>query len=91
MYELRRDGEAPLWRPRVDGRALASTSAPSLLGLSSVSEEVRATRAKQHKGALLPPSDPRCRPSGLRAAGCGQNALAPRPAAIFQRLIAFAC
>ena len=65
MYELRRDGEAPLWRPRVDGRALASTSAPSLLGLSSVSEQVRATRAKQHKSALLPPSDPRCRPSGL--------------------------
>ena len=45
----RRDGEAPLWCPRVDGRALASTSAPSLLSLTISEVGPSATGAKQHR------------------------------------------
>ena len=86
VCEPRRDGEAPLWRPRVDGWALAATSAPSLLGLTSDIRGSPSGRwAKQHRGRRF--CLPEARGAGLvaGAAGCGHDARAARPAALPQR------
>ena len=66
MYELRRDGGAPLRRPRVDAWALAATSAPSLLGLTISEVGPSATGAKQHKSRRF--CLPATRGAGLVAA-----------------------
>ena len=67
MYEQRRDGGAPLRRPRVDAWALAATRAPSLLGLSFRIPEVRALPGPSSTGAgaFAPPRQPRCRSHDL--------------------------
>ena len=66
MCEPRGDGEAPLWRPRVDAWALAATSAPSLLGLNlgyPRKSERKVGQAAQGP-ALLPLRGARCRRRG---------------------------
>ena len=64
MYELRRDGGPPLWRPRVDAWALAATSAPSLFGLT-LGYSRKSERGPSSTGAGASPlSDARCRPLG---------------------------
>ena len=85
MYELRRDGGAPLRRPRVDAWALAATSAPSLLGLKSCIRGSPSGRwaKQQHRGRRFASQRRAAQASWPGAAGGGQNALAPRPAAIF--------
>ena len=76
------DGVAPLRRPRVDAWALAATTAPSLLGLSSSDTEVRAEGGPSSTRAGAFASHGRAvQASWPGAAGCGQKALAPRLAA----------
>ena len=81
MCELCCDGGSPLWCSRVDAWALAATSAPSLLGLRSVSEEVRAEGGpKAAQGpALLPLRGARRRRRGLARLAVAKTPWPPRP------------
>ena len=88
MYELRRDGGAPLRRPRVDAWALAATSAPSLLALNFGYRSPSASRPSSTGAGAFCLQRPAVQAFRPCAAGWGQNALAPPPAAIFQCLIA---
>ena len=72
----------PLWRPRVDAWALASTSAPSLLGLnSSDTGSPSASGPSSTRAGAFASQRAAVQASWPGAAGWGQNALAPRLAA----------